>query len=447
MARRVWVERARRMTVWTIDQVKSMAPDTGVFTDAQSIANKGAVLNVHSDGRALWCEVKGSGKNPYRVQIDLQGPAFKCSCPSQKFPCKHAVALMVHVANGKPVGQDAPPTSVTDWINGRDSRSKAKATAAAPLDPAAAAKKAATAAKTAAKRDSGVTKGVADLNLWLRDLIRAGLSHAKTQPRDYWETMGARMVDAKAKGLGDRVRALGESVHSGSNWAERLLLQTSQLYLLIEAYQRLDTLPEGLQNDVRAQIGFSMDKDDVLQNGEAVDDVWKVYANDVEQQDKLRSMRIWAQGQNSGRYALLLGFAPKGQPFDIPTLPIGAAVRGTMRYYPSAYPMRALLGEHQTQTRVEFSTAHAHAILQDGMNAYAAAIAVQPWLPRFPLLLRNTTLMIDDTGRWRVRDSTNATLPLPRTYADWNIMAHSGVHPCTIFGEWDGEVFNLLQVW
>ncbi len=26
---------------------------------------------------------QGSGKNPYQTQIDLIGPAFRCSCPSR----------------------------------------------------------------------------------------------------------------------------------------------------------------------------------------------------------------------------------------------------------------------------------------------------------------------------------------------------------------------------
>jgi uncharacterized Zn finger protein len=27
------------------------------------------------------------------VSVDLSGPAFRCTCPSRKFPCKHGLAL------------------------------------------------------------------------------------------------------------------------------------------------------------------------------------------------------------------------------------------------------------------------------------------------------------------------------------------------------------------
>ena len=33
--------------------------------------------------------------SPYRTVADLAGPASKCTCPSRKFPCKHALGLML----------------------------------------------------------------------------------------------------------------------------------------------------------------------------------------------------------------------------------------------------------------------------------------------------------------------------------------------------------------
>ncbi|QTR06202.1 SWIM zinc finger family protein, partial [Saccharothrix algeriensis] len=37
----------------------------------------------------------GRGRTPYRVCVDLADRATKCSCPSRKFPCKHALALQL----------------------------------------------------------------------------------------------------------------------------------------------------------------------------------------------------------------------------------------------------------------------------------------------------------------------------------------------------------------
>ncbi len=41
----------------------------------------------------------GSGKDPYQTVVDL-GPRYQCSCPSRKFPCKHALALLLSWAKG-----------------------------------------------------------------------------------------------------------------------------------------------------------------------------------------------------------------------------------------------------------------------------------------------------------------------------------------------------------
>jgi SWIM zinc finger len=52
----------------------------------------------------VWGLCAGSGKRPYQTVVDLTGPAYKCSCPSRKFPCKHALALLLNWADdGAPV--------------------------------------------------------------------------------------------------------------------------------------------------------------------------------------------------------------------------------------------------------------------------------------------------------------------------------------------------------
>jgi len=47
------------------------------------------------DDAVIWGECQGSGAKPYQVQIALAEPAFKCSCPSRKFPCKHGLGLLL----------------------------------------------------------------------------------------------------------------------------------------------------------------------------------------------------------------------------------------------------------------------------------------------------------------------------------------------------------------
>jgi uncharacterized Zn finger protein len=48
--------------------------------------------------QCAWGTIQGSGKNPYQTCIDLSGPAFKCTCPSRKVPCKHRLGLFLVLA-------------------------------------------------------------------------------------------------------------------------------------------------------------------------------------------------------------------------------------------------------------------------------------------------------------------------------------------------------------
>src|SRR5206468_6763314 len=78
--------------------------------------------------RSVWGEIQGSGKDPYRAQADLTGPAFHCSCPSRKFPCKHGLGLMLAFAS-QPAkfAEAAPPPWVVEWLAKRDATTERKA--------------------------------------------------------------------------------------------------------------------------------------------------------------------------------------------------------------------------------------------------------------------------------------------------------------------------------
>src|SRR5258705_9460073 len=134
------------MASWSIEQVLALAPDPASAKAGQGLSNPAKWLKLHRSERSVWGEIQGSGKDPYRTQADLSGPAFHCSCPSRKFPCKHGLALMLILA-GKPekVAEAAPPPWVTEWLGKREAsaeRKAAKAEAAErPEDPEAAAKR------------------------------------------------------------------------------------------------------------------------------------------------------------------------------------------------------------------------------------------------------------------------------------------------------------------
>jgi uncharacterized Zn finger protein len=89
------------MNYLTDEQVVQLAPDASSLKAGRDLSQERKWLNFQSNERVLWGELQGSGKNPYQTQVDLNNTAFKCSCPSRKFPCKHGLGLLFLVAQKK----------------------------------------------------------------------------------------------------------------------------------------------------------------------------------------------------------------------------------------------------------------------------------------------------------------------------------------------------------
>src|SRR6202046_4980154 len=102
---------------WSADSVLDLAPDESSRRSGAGLGRPAPWRDAGVAGDVLWGLCAGSGKNPYQVVVDLSGPAYKCSCPSRKFPCKHALALLLLWAQGAAlVGEGQPPPEVAAWL-------------------------------------------------------------------------------------------------------------------------------------------------------------------------------------------------------------------------------------------------------------------------------------------------------------------------------------------
>ncbi|WP_344015815.1 SWIM zinc finger family protein, partial [Streptomyces thermospinosisporus] len=122
---------------WTADQVLALAPDTASRKAGSRLGAAGPWTEAGSSGDGtLWGLCKGSGRTPYRTAVDLadaSGPAYKCSCPSRKFPCKHALGLLLLWAGEDgAVPRGEAPEWAREWIAGRRRRAESARAAAAP---------------------------------------------------------------------------------------------------------------------------------------------------------------------------------------------------------------------------------------------------------------------------------------------------------------------------
>jgi hypothetical protein len=391
--------------------VEAFAPDAASVAAARKLLHPSLWSGTGRDARAVWGRCKD-----YDVAVDVDAPAFSCSCPSRKVPCKHALALLLL--------DDVPESERPGWVKVRRPK------------PQAPVRDVEGAARRAAEREARVAGGVEDLRLWLRDAVRGGLGAARLRGWDEWEGFAARMVDAQAPGAASRLRSLG-NVAAGrpDGWPERLLSGMGMLHLLCEAYLGA---PEGpLREEVRTLLGFNVAREAILA-GPRVHDEWAVLARVVIEQERLRVQRTWLWGHDHERAALILDFAPPGAPLP-PRPPTGTSFDAGLAFYPGATPLRALLdapGELRDAPGF-FGSGGVEAALA----GCAVAVAANPWLDEWPIALSRAV------SDGEVVSAEDGSLPLSGSMrARWRLAALSGGRPVSVFGLWDGSALRPLAV-
>ena len=104
---------------WDRGRVLALAPDASSLRAAQALASSGSwPVAGAGDRDAVWGECQGSAAAPYRTAVDLSGPVYRCSCPSRKFPCKHALALLLLWSDGGVANHAAAPDWAATWFGG-----------------------------------------------------------------------------------------------------------------------------------------------------------------------------------------------------------------------------------------------------------------------------------------------------------------------------------------
>ena len=425
----------------TAEQVATLAPDAASLAAGKKLAAGRDWSNVGRDARALWGECKGSAL--YQVRIDLSDLSAKCTCPSRKFPCKHALGLLLKAAaDPGAVATGAAPDWVDEWLARRgaaaEKKEKKKADAAvAPLDEKAQARR-------AERRAERVDDGIAALELWLADLVRNGLAGVADRGRDVWENQAARLVDAQAPGLAARVRRVGEIPRSAPDWGRRVLVELGRLALLIEAYRRVDSLDDGLRDDVRSLVGWTLRDEEVIARGTAVDDRWLVIGQRTEDEGRIRVQRTWLLGLERARHALVLQFAVGLAPFAESWI-TGTCIDARLRYWPSAHPSRALVEERRGSPEPFAGDPPGFARFDELLGATTSALAAQPWLDRLPCIVRDVRPARSAARDWHLVDADGRALPLA-SRDHRRLLALSGGHPAHVAAEWDGDALLPLAL-
>jgi hypothetical protein len=417
---------------WTRQQILDLAPNSLILGKANSLSKAEIWEQTGSLDQYLWGKSNVGGTKTYATLVDQEKPAFYCDCQSREQSCRHVIALLLlHNKYAKLFPEQALPP----WAEGLQQQP--------PKQSSEEEKTQREMAKNARveKRLELMKGGVYELEKWLIDLTQQGLSILTAQDDTFWSHFASKMVDAKLGGIARRIRGIS-SLLQEEDWHVHILEVFAQLFLFVQSFKQLDTLPEDMQEDILTMAGMSR-KQDVLFSRTGIKDHWLIVGIAESEEENLRSRKTYLIGEHTGRVAYLLDFAWGRQAYDY-HWKIGYTIDGEAIFYPGSYPLRIVIKSPRVSKR-SFKLSVAYNSLAHFADGFAKAIAANPWISSFPCVLTNMNVHVHDEKLWLV-DADHKGILLPDSTASWSLMAVSKGKPLTIFGEWDAIYFYPIAV-
>mgnify|MGYP000901341420 CR=1 FL=1 len=453
----------------TREKIEALAPDKSSFDAAMKLVKPIGWPTLASDVQKtlIWGECQGSGATPYRVNVALADLGYKCTCPSRKFPCKHVLAiLLISIDQPARFAEGEAPDWVRDWLarrrktpaapqaktEGDEAGPDRLATpeATPPSPPADPAKLEAQRRRQREAREAKIADGLAELDQWLLDQLKAGLADFAQSAVDRCRTAARRLADAQAPGLASMLDQIPGDLLKlrPDDRADFIIEQLGLVHLLAAAYRRQADLPEALRQDIRRAVGWSVKRDEVLEDKTAPHSSgrWLITGTrSILQADALRRIETWLirlDGDDAGRFACLVDFVPASMGSTGSAFYAGEEIEAEVVYYPSALPLRAVLAQHKSTpangTRLKQTRS-----LATALDQWDDVLATQPFVHEWPLAVANAQIVPVQRG-FALSDATSgAALPLPDPQ-EAAVTPLLGLTGLDAIGLWNGRTFTLM---
>ncbi len=420
------------------DQILELAPDEASKKAGKDLASPNKWVTKGANEQALWGECQGSGSKPYQTQIDIANIAFKCSCPSRKFPCKHGLGLMLFYARQTASFTESnAPDWVTEWLKKRVENEVKKATKEEkPVDEVAQAKR-------QDARKQKVSDGINELQLWIKDIIRNGIISIPEKDYTWFDNIAKRMVDAQAPGLANMVRNLAETNFYTDGWQSGFIDQLVSMYLITQGYKMNAATELSFINDLKNWIGFTQNQDELKEQA-GITDTWLVLAKQSTEVDNITTDKFWLYGTESNNYALILQFIVRGQGGNL-TLTPGMFMQAELVFFPSVSPLRAII-------KKQIAT-NAHSNFQAFKNWQQVALAQTQLNANFPVHSERPFIIqqikpVQFNNQWWLQDAEKNIMQLKNEEKTiWKILSLSGGKPLNMAVIGKENKYEPIGVW
>lgn len=419
------------MNLFTEDQLESLAPDNASVKAAQKVYSKTS-WQVSKSERAVWTQIKGSGKKPYFTRMDLEQTAFKCSCPSRKFPCKHGLSLVLFLSNTDfdSITVEEEPDWVKEWIDKRRKTSEKKASKPKKeVDPV----------KQAKNKDNkwkNAVKSIEYLEMWLHDFVKNGMIDLQSKSNKYYDNLMQRMVDFKLSGINTFIRPLRDINFSEINWQEKVLKQIHLLNLIVKTIKNHENLDSDFKKELALLLGWNLKKEALLQakDTEIIDDVWYVVNVIINEEENLTSRKVYLYGITSNRFLYVLDFAYMGRGF-IDAYAKGRKLQAKIAVYPGLHKMRAIVKVRGNSVNISpdlkpienFETAH---------NLFIEHKIAFPFTFEMPLFIANVNIVKQGEIYYLI-NKQDEVIPLKQFY---------DINYFTLLAKTEGNYFDAFIV-
>lgn len=434
---------------WDISKIKDALDNPSSLRRAGMLAKSSKWADLSTNYELIWGLCTVLEHQHYAVGVHLLTGQYQCNCMAKNM-CKHVAGiLMLYLKSSALFKHQNAPKHLQQWQqsgslpSGGNTKSSVLSKRKINENKAALDKE-----KRWQKRLQLMDDGIDALDYWLQDMVRQGLANVPVEQTDFWDFMAAKMMDAKLPALSSYLKETAQLIQQHSDWTELLVHRMGSLYTWVAAFKNRANMPENMQHNLYRSLGKTSLRKAVTEQGIAVKDKWLTVGIRMgETVDKQVYRRVWLQGMDSSKMALIEDYSYYKNPFEH-QYQLGTVLDSKLFYYDYLPQQRAILEHPEQRLPAAIISWQGYPDFEAAQYAFHQNMQQHPWMRLFPMLIDQLSFFINKNNALNCCDNNNNLIPLESVSeaSKWQLMAVSGGSPVCIMGEWDGWRLQPLAI-